>query len=176
MQFEPKQRPQFRPVRLPESNDHGAFRPDRGCDPRAGIFAKWDRELQNRHLTGIGANDAHQNVIFNGVTFDPYEVSFRNLCTHILAKELSETEVRHALRDGHCYVSHDWLADPKGFVFGAVNNYGVYPMGDKAPLLDGTRLVSLTPVPAHQKLIYKGAVVAETNGTNLTYKAKKPGA
>ena len=147
-----------------------------GCDPHPEIFAKWDRELQKRHFTGIGANDAHQNVIFNGVTFDPYEVSFRNLCTHILARDLSEPEVRRALRDGHCYVSHDWLADPKGFAFGAVNNYGVYPMGDKAPLLDGTRLVSLTPVPAHQKLIYKGVVIAETNGTNLTFKVKKPGA
>src|SRR5438093_3324092 len=35
-----------------------------GCDQRAEIFAKWDRELQKRHLAGIGANDAHQNVIF----------------------------------------------------------------------------------------------------------------
>jgi acetyl esterase/lipase len=147
-----------------------------GCDPRTELFTKWDRELQKHHFTGIGANDAHQNVVFNGVTFDPYEVSFRNLCTHILARELTEPEVRHALRDGHCYVSHDWLADPKGFMFGAVNNYGVYPMGDKAPLLDGTRVVSLTPVPAHQKLIYKGVVIAETNGTNLTLKVKKPGA
>src|SRR6185503_6118306 len=97
---------------------------------------------------------------FNGVTFDPYEVSFRNLSTHVLARELSETEVRHALRDGHAYVSHDWLADPTGCAFGAVNNYGVYPMGDTAPLLDGTKLIALTPVPAHLKLIYKGVVIS----------------
>ncbi len=147
-----------------------------GCDQRTEVFAKWDRELQRRHVTGIGANDAHQNVVFNGVTFDPYEVSFRNLTTHILARELTELEVRHALRDGHAYVSHDWLADPTGCAFGAMNNYGVYPMGDTAPLLDGTKLIGLTPVPAHLKLIYKGAVISETNGTNLTFKVKKPGA
>jgi acetyl esterase/lipase len=147
-----------------------------GCDPRAEIFAKWDRELRKGRVTGIGANDAHQNVIHKGVTFDPYAVSFRNLSTHILAKELTEAEVRHALRDGHCYVSHDWLADPTSFAFGAVNNYGVYPMGDKAPLLDGTRLVALTPVPANLKLLHGGTVVAHTYGTNLTFKAKKPGA
>ena len=147
-----------------------------GCDPRTEIFAKWDRELRKGRVTGIGANDAHQNVIHNGITFDPYEVSFRNLSTHILAKELTEPEVRQALRDGHCYVSHDWLADPSGFEFGAVNNYGVYPMGDKAPLLDGTRLVALTPVPAILKLIHGGTVVAQTNGTNLTFRAKKTGA
>lgn len=147
-----------------------------GCDPRAEFFAKWDRELLRRHVTGIGANDAHQNVIHRGITFDPYEVSFRNLTTHVLARECTETEVRHALRDGHCYVAHDWLADPTGFAFGAMNNYGVYPMGDKAPLLDNTKVMALTPVPAHLKLIYKGAVVAETNGTNLTFRAKKAGA
>jgi len=147
-----------------------------GCDYRAEIFAKWDRELRKGCVTGIGANDAHQNVIHNGVTFDPYAVSFRNLSTHILAKELTEPEVRHALRDGHCYVSHDWLADPTSFAFGAVNNYGVYPMGDKAPLLGGTRLMALTPIPAHLRLIHGGAVVAQANGTNLSYKAKKPGA
>ncbi|HEU0008427.1 MAG TPA: alpha/beta fold hydrolase [Verrucomicrobiae bacterium] len=147
-----------------------------GCDPRAEIFAKWDRELHKGRVTGIGANDAHQNVIHNGVTFDPYAISFRNLSTHILAKELTEPEVRQALREGHCYVSHDWLADPSSFEFGAVNNYGVYPMGDKAPLIDGTRLVALTPVPASLKLVHGGAVIAQAKGTNLTFKAKKPGA
>ena len=147
-----------------------------GCDYRTNVFAKWDRDLLKRHLTGIGANDAHRNVIINGVTLDPYEVSFRNLCTHILARELTEPEIRAALRGGRCYVSHDWLCDPTGFEFGAVNNLGVFPMGDTAPMQGTTRVVSLTPAPAHQKLLYKGAVVAETNGTNLTFRAKEPGA
>jgi len=35
--------------------------------------------------------------------------------------------------------------------------------------------VGLTPVPARLKLIYNGTVVRETNGTNLTWAAKKPG-
>ncbi len=38
---------------------------------------------------------------------DPYHRSFRNMSTHILARKLSETAVRGALRDGHAYVSHD---------------------------------------------------------------------
>ena len=54
------------------------------------ILAKWDSETQKRPFTGIAANDAHQNQIFKGTTFDPYEVSFRNLSTHILARELTE--------------------------------------------------------------------------------------
>jgi len=145
-------------------------------DYHAEIFAKWDRELQRRPFTGIGANDAHQNQIFFGTTFDPYEVSFRNLCTHILARELTEPEVRQALRDGHVYVSHDWLCDPTGFAFGAVNNLGVFPMGDGTVMSGNTRVVGLTPLPAKLKLIHRGEVVKEAVGTNLTFLPTKPGA
>jgi acetyl esterase/lipase len=147
-----------------------------GCDYRSNIVAKWDREIQHRHLTGIGANDAHQNVILNGTTLDPYEVSFRNLSTHILARELSEADIRAALRDGHCYVSHDWLCDPSGFTFGAINTLGLFPMGDTVPMRGTTRVVGLTPLPSRLKLFYNGSIVSETNGTNLTFHAKKPGA
>jgi acetyl esterase/lipase len=146
------------------------------ADYHAGIFAKWDRELEKHPFTGIGANDAHQNQIFLGTTFDPYEVSFRNLCTHILARELTEPEVRQALRDGHVYVSHDWLCDPTGFAFGAVNNLGVFPMGDPAVMTGNTRVVGLTPLSAKLKLIHNGEVVAETTGTNVTFAPREPGA
>ena len=147
-----------------------------GTDYHPEIFAKWDRELEKHPFTGIGANDAHQNQIFLGTTFDPYEVSFRNLTTHILARELTEPEVRRALRDGHAYVSHDWLCDPTGFAFGAVNNLGVFPMGDPALMAGTTRIVGLTPLPARLKLIHNGEKVFEAVGTNLTFTAKQPGA
>lgn len=147
-----------------------------GCDYRPAIMAKWDAETQQRRFPGIGANDAHRNVTVRGVTFDPYEVSFRNLSTHILARELTEAEVRAALREGHCYVAHDWLCDPTGFVFGAVNNLGVFPMGDRAPMQGSTRVMALTPLAARLKLFHNGQHVTETNGTNLTFTARKPGA
>jgi acetyl esterase/lipase len=146
-----------------------------GCDYRPEIFAKWDRETQKQPFTGIAANDAHQNVQINGVTFDPYAVSFRNLSTHLLATNLTEPAIRAALRDGHVYVSHDWLCDPTGFSFGAVNNLGVFPMGDSAPMQGTTRIVGLTPLPATLKLFHHGEIVAQTNGTNLTFRAKKHG-
>lgn len=146
-----------------------------GSDLRREFFTKWDAETQKRRFPGIGANDSHQNVVLNGVTFDPYEVSFRNLSTHLFARELSEPAVREALREGRAYVSHDWLCDPTGFVFGAVNNLGVFPMGSRAPMQGDTRVMALTPLAAHLKLFFKGALIAETNGTNLTFKAKEPG-
>jgi acetyl esterase/lipase len=140
------------------------------------IFARWDQELQQRPFTGIGANDAHQNQIFKGVTFDPYEVSFRNLCTHILARELTEPAIRESLKEGRVYVSHDWLCDPTGFAFGAANNLGVFTMGDAAPMLGTTRLVGVVPLSAKLKLIHNGVKVHEAEGTNLSFQAKAPGA
>ena len=147
-----------------------------GVEYHPKIFAKWDQEIQQKLFTGIGANDAHQNQIFKDTTFDPYEVSFLNLCTHILARELTEKEIRQSLREGHVYVSHDWLCDPTGFAFGAVNNLGVFTMGDPAPMLGTTRLVAITPIAAKLKLIHNGTKISETEGTNLTFQAKTPGA
>jgi acetyl esterase/lipase len=146
-----------------------------GTDYRPEIFAKWDRETQRRRFCGLGANDAHQNQVLRGVTLDPYVVSFRNLSTHVLARELTEAAVREGLREGHAYVAHDWLCDPTGFSFAAVNNMGVFPMGDEALMFSNTRLVGLTPAPARIKLIHRGVVVAQTNGTNLTFTAREPG-
>src|SRR4029079_8743238 len=128
-----------------------------------------------RPFTGIGANDAHQNQIFEGVTFDPYEVSFRNLTTHILARDLTERDVRQALRDGHAYVSHDWLCDPTGFAFQAINNLGAFGMGDTVLMIRGTRLVGVTPLAARLKLVHNGKIIQETIGTNLTASVSDPG-
>lgn len=146
-----------------------------GTDYRPEILAKWDRETQRRPFTGIAANDAHQNVIIRGVTFDPYEVSFRNLTTHILARELTEALIREALTNGQVHVAHDWLCDPTGFMFGAVNNLGVFNMGDPAVMLGRTRLMAVTPLPARLRLWHKGTVVSETHGTNLTFEARETG-
>jgi hypothetical protein len=48
--------------------------------------------------------------------FDPYERSFLNSCTHVLAPKLEELSIRTALKAGHAYVSHDWMADSRGSV------------------------------------------------------------
>jgi acetyl esterase/lipase len=146
-----------------------------GVDYREKFFAKWDQELERRPFTAIGANDAHQNMVVEGITFDPYEVSLRHVSTHILASELTEPEIRQALREGRAYVAHDWLADPTGFSYGAVNTLGVFPMGGSAPLFS-TKLMAYTPLPARLKLVHKGKVVQETTGTNLTFDAVELGA
>jgi len=146
-----------------------------GIAPRPETLVRWDQENRQRPFPGLGVNDAPQTNRIKGVTFDPRDAAWRHLSTHILAQELSETAVREALRDGHAYVSFDWLGDPTGFAFAAVNNLGVFGMGDAAPLAGTTRLTALTPLPAKLKLICNGQLVHEATGTNLTFEAKDQG-
>jgi acetyl esterase/lipase len=146
-----------------------------GTDYWPEIFAKWDSEMKKKPFTGIGANDAHENQVFNGLMIDPYEVSFRNLSTHILARELTDPAIRQSLRDGHVYVSHDWLCDPKGFGFVAVNNLGVFNMGDPVTIVGNTKFYVQTPIEAHIKFFHNGAIEEEKTGSFITFETKKPG-
>ncbi|MDQ6760032.1 MAG: alpha/beta fold hydrolase, partial [Acidobacteriota bacterium] len=140
------------------------------------IFAQWDRAIASRPFTGIAANDAHKNQTYNGVTFDPYAVSFLNVSTHILARELTDPAIRDSLQNGRAYVSHDWLCDPSGFSFTAGNNNGVYDMGDRVPMLRNTRLTARLPLPAILRIIHDGKVVSESTGAQISFTPTEPGA
>ena len=146
-----------------------------GIDYWPTFFAKWDQESAAHPFTGIAANDAHKNQTYNGVTFDPYEVAFRNVSTHILARELTDSAVRESLRAGRAYVAHDWLCDPTGFTFVAGNNNGVYDMGDRVPMLQRTRLVANLPVAANIRIIHKGEIVNQSDGAQIDFTPTEPG-
>jgi acetyl esterase/lipase len=150
-----------------------------GTDALPDFVARWDKELATHPFTGIAANDAHQNQIFNGTTFDPYAVSFRHVSTHILARDLTEADIRESLAAGRAYVSHDWLCDPTGFSFIAENNLGLFDMGDQVPLsgigVGNTSIHASLPISAKLKLIRDGQVVAEGNDSKFAYTPKEPG-
>ncbi len=147
-----------------------------GTDNLTIYTGRWDKEIQAHPFTGIAANDSHQNQIFNGAVFDPYAVSFLSVCTHILARELTEPAVRQSLGGGHAYVAHDWLADPTGFSLQAANNLGVFDMGDPVPLVGTTRITAQLPLEAHLKLLRSGTVVSDTTGARLEFPVKEAGA
>jgi acetyl esterase/lipase len=151
-----------------------------GTDALPEFVARWDKELATHPFTGVAANDAHQNQIFNGTTFDPYAVAFRHVSTHILARDLNEKDIRESLAAGRVYVSHDWLCDPTGFAFIAENNLGLFEMGDQIPLsgigVGNTSIHASLPIPAKWKLLRDGAVVAEGEDAKFAYTPKEPGA
>jgi acetyl esterase/lipase len=151
-----------------------------GTDALPQFLNRWDKETALHPFTGIAANDAHQNQIFNGTTFDPYAIAFRHVSTHILARDLDEADIRESLAAGRAYVSHDWLCDPTGFSFIAENNLGLFDMGDQIPLsglgVGNTSIHASLPIPAKLKLIRDGQVIAEVEDIKIAYKPTEPGA
>jgi acetyl esterase/lipase len=143
-----------------------------GTDHAAELLDAWDQATAKRHCTGIAANDMGSAKLPPG---SPRGFNLRLLTTHILARDLTEPFVREALTNGHVYVAYDWLCDPTGFTFGAVNNLGVFTRGDPALMFGKTRLTALVPLPAKLRLIHKGTVISQTVGTNLTFEAREGG-
>lgn len=109
---------------------------------------------------------------------DPYARSFRNCNTHVIAGRLDESTIRAALKAGHAYVSHDWMADTTGFRFDAVDGAGktVGIMGDEVKLAAGLKIVSKLTHPCHVRLLRHGKEVAKSEGkTDFEFEVKEAG-
>jgi hypothetical protein len=111
------------------------------------------------------------------IDLDPYHRSFRNVSTHVLATALDEPAVRAALREGHAYVSHDWICDPTGFRLELTSPTleKLALMGDEVKLPPGARLVVRFPVPCRIRLLKQGRTVAEVTGDHLEQTVNEPG-
>lgn len=110
------------------------------------------------------------------VDLDPYRRSFLDVSTHVLAPALDEPSVRKALREGHAYVSHDWMCDPTGFhveLTSAASPPAI--LGDEVSLTPGSRIKARSPVPCKFRLMEGGRPVTETTGDRLDVAIDKPG-
>ncbi len=103
--------------------------------------------------------------------FDPYHRALLCVCTHILAPELTEDSLRRAVKSGHVYVSHDWMADPSGFSFSVEGGF----MGDELPWKPAITLRAKMPVPGMLRLIRNGREVTRTLGIQLEHNAIEAG-
>ena len=107
--------------------------------------------------------------------FDPYPISFRFVGTHVLAPELSEAAIRHALAAGHAFVAFDWLADARGFTAVAEAGNRRWPMGEQVPLQPGLRLRAEAPLNVRWRLVRNGNVVATAEGYAAEFVPTEPG-
>jgi hypothetical protein len=116
--------------------------------------------------------------------FDPYYRSFQNVSTHIFAHELAESAIRSALRDGHAYVSHDWMCGPSGFFFELIAGAPVEAdqkprslvmMGDEVKFVPGLKVRARFPVTCQIRLLNDGKVVVAKSGANLEFAVHAPG-
>lgn len=108
--------------------------------------------------------------------FDPYERSMTFVATHVLLKDLNESAVRQALRQGHAFVAHDWLCDATGFAFIAErSNKRVGVMGDEVKLEKGLKLRLAAPVAGTIKLFRNGQIIQEANTDKLDFAVTEAG-
>lgn len=136
----------------------------------------WDELNKTQHIVGIAANDSHQNVKIMNLQVDPYPVSMHHVNTHILVKKFDEKNLLENLRAGHVYVSFDWMADPTGFVFMAMQGKKNFMMGDEIKFAKGIKLSASVPLKsARLCLIKDGAKIYETAGSTLAYDVKEKG-
>jgi hypothetical protein len=102
------------------------------------------------------------------VDIDPYERSFWNSSTHVLASKLDEPKIRAALKAGHAFVAHDWLCDATGFRFEALDGAGKQAgiLGDEVKRSEGLKLAVRFPVACQTRLLRDGVQVAQSSETD----------
>ena len=106
------------------------------------------------------------------------------MSTHVFAPELTETAIRTALREGHAYVSHDWMCDPSGFWFEVIPKGTAEPgqkvpsqgmIGDEVKFAPGQSLTARFPVSCRIRLLNSGKVVSERISDKLEQSINSPG-
>jgi hypothetical protein len=117
--------------------------------------------------------DAKTGQTFFKALIDPYDVLFSYVSTHILVKEFRKDAIIEAVRNGHCYISFDWLCNPAGFLFSTHDRKAI--MGDVRKFRWGTKLVCEVPVLSKIYLICDGRVIFQKRGYKLEYEVKKKG-
>jgi acetyl esterase/lipase len=95
---------------------------------------------------------------------------------HVLARELNEAEVTKSLEEKRTYLADEWLCDSSGFAFWAINNQGVFEIGDRFPMQNNTRMTARVPVPALLRILRNGEVIHEVpKEMSIQFVAKEPG-
>lgn len=147
--------------------------------PNINTVKKWDELTLTRKTVGIGTADAHLYTVkllfFNAPAW-PFTYYFNSIRTHILTKNLlSPEEVYSSLKEGHCYISHNYLGNPKGFLFWADDGGTVYIMGDELRFREGIRLFVRSPILIKTRLMKNGIPILEKIGNSLEYNVETPG-
>ncbi len=145
---------------------------DKQMRPVSAKISPGIREMTKGHQPGD---------ILARVDLDPYHRSFKNVSTHVIAPALTEQAMRTGLREGHAYVSHDWMCDPTGFRFVLkqpvvdASNPELVMMGDEVKFQPGMRLEAQLPAPCTIRLLRAGKLITEQEGRQLDFELTEPG-
>lgn len=171
------------------------LRPERFVShPPERNLAEWDRLCAGRRVTAIGGLDAHQFGVRVGgrvpLRLMSYKRSFRQLRTHVLAREPLSGDLDHdreqvyeALRAGRCYVAMDSVAQAQGFEFWAESDGRVVEMGEEAAFGEGGEqapaqawtLRAELPAEARLRLVCDGQELWTGEGVRIQRGVDRPG-
>lgn len=149
--------------------------------PNPQTLQKWDQICQQRTCVAIGGVDAHARkytplpfVVF------PYESAFSTLHTRVLLKKpLSGSKkediqaILQALKQGHCYISYDGLAQGAGVRFQTTD--GQISMGDEIPFQSPIEVNVQLPQTADLRIICNGETITQHQTKTHTFQATQPG-
>src|SRR4051794_26398169 len=97
------------------------------------------------------------------------------MTTHVLAIGGSEAELAAARREQRTYEADHSIGDPAGVSFVAINNNGVFDIGDHAPMIPRTRLAASVPLSATLRILRGDAQVAEASGYEIQFAPTEAG-
>jgi hypothetical protein len=157
--------------------------------PKKQTLQRWDQLNNRRKVVGVGGVDAHEHVykMLGGLIkfrVFRYKVSFKSIRTHVLCPEpilrsddynSSLNKIYNAIRNAHCFVSHDYFGEASAFRFWARNKSGTAIIGDSLAMAEGARLFVHNPIPAETFLIRNGEVVERKEGQKIAFDTEYSG-
>lgn len=137
---------------------------------------EWGLNGFTRFLLRLAFGKLEPNSELFRITKDPYERSLRFVNTHLLARDLSESSLVDALREGRAYIAFNMLADSRGFVYFAEGaNGGKAVMGEVMALGESPVLRAGAPYPGRFTVLRDGNPVHQVEGRTLAYPVEVPG-
>ncbi len=139
------------------------------------LISEFRLNFLTRPLARLLFGPLEPNRTLAHVQLDPYERMARLVNTHILAAELSESDLLNALRAGRVFVAFDMIADSTGFRWFATNAANCAVMGESIPFTPDLRLRAVSPHDCRFTVVRNGKPVQTSEGHVLEWQPEAPG-
>ncbi len=137
----------------------------------------WDEQLaKGVKLSGLGGVDAHTHFKIGEFCPENLMLSYQSVNVFALADSLDAGKIIDAIGKGRTFMAFEIEGDASNFAFTAESQGKTYTMGETVPKGGEVKFEVKIPVPAHVRLIHKGRVIFEMEGSALKYDAGEPGA
>lgn len=166
----------------------GIRNPEAGITgPVPEVLRAWDEIALRRHISGIGALDAHElrlpihQLKWSLLKILPLEYTLTTIHTHALMRPMSGdaaadiAALTDALAAGRCFTAYDFIGDATGTRFAARRGQETALMGDEIQAGGELEFTASVPREADIALLRNSEVVAKVSACQLTHRDARPG-